>query len=233
MTDATVETNGAPRRRFVSLPVLGLIALIAVVAIGVGVWFALTSGGDEATENAEIEVPAEASVDEYAEIEAELVALLEENPNDIDAHRLLASVLAKQGKYEDAIREYNRVIDARPEDADALYEVAILQRQSGLTDDALRSLETAVGITGDVKHLDEYARTCMQVGKFDEAIDAWKRVLESEDLTPEVRANTLGALSQAYQDAKLYDEAKAALQEAVALMPDDANLKARLEAMEN
>jgi tetratricopeptide (TPR) repeat protein len=231
MTEETGTIGDTKRRRLVSIPVLAVIGAVAVLAIAGGVWYAVSRGSSSSAE--EVEVPVEGTTEEYAALETELAAFLEKNPDDLDARRSLASVLSKQGKYEDAIREYNQVIDADATDHASLYEVGILQRQTGLIDDALKSLQAAVDITGEAKYLDDFARTCMQVGRYEDAIAAWLRVLEDQGLEPQKRAETLGALSQAYQDAKKYDEAKAALQEAVALMPDDANLKARLEAMGN
>ncbi len=233
MTETTAPTEGPKRRRLLPVPLLVLTAAVAVLAIAGGVWLGIRGAGGAKDSGGAIDVPAEGTTEEYAALEAELIAFLEKNPDDLDARRSLASVLSEQGKYDEAIRQYNQVIDADGTDAESLYEVAILQRQTGLIDDALKSFQAAVDISGETKYLDDFARTCMQVGRYEDAIEEWKRVLEDESLEPQRRAETLGALAQAYQDAKKYEEAKAALQEAVALMPEDENLRARLEAMGN
>jgi tetratricopeptide (TPR) repeat protein len=207
-----------------------IIGAAVVLAVGAGLWFAL-GAGDGSTSEEDIEVPAEASTEQYAALEAELTAVVERNPNDLDARRSLAAVLTKQGKYDEAIRQYEEIINADATDDESLYALAILERQTGLTDDALKHLQAAVDIAGEAKYLDDLARTSMQVGRYEDAIAAWRRMLEDETLEPARRADILGALSSAYQDAKMYDEARAALQEAVALMPEDENLKARLEAL--
>lgn len=231
--ETAVPIEGSRRRRVLPVPLLAVIAAIAVLAIAGGVWLAVrgTDGREESA--VAIDVPAEETSDEYTVLEKELRAVIEDNPEDLDARRSLAVVLARAGKYDEAIRQYQEIINVDATDDESLYGLAILERQTGLTEDALMHLQAAVDISGEATYLDDLARTCMQVGRYEDAIAAWKRVLEGENLEPQRRAETLGALASAYQDAKMYEEAKAALQEAVALMPEDANLRARLEAMGN
>lgn len=233
MAERAVPSDGPRRRRVSPVPMLVIAAVVAVLLIAGGVWLAL--GGADETEGADeaIEVPAEGTGAEYAALEEELKAVLDKNPDDIDARRSLAAVLSAQGKYDEAIREYQNITSADPSDDESLYQLAILERQTGLVDDALKHLQAAVDISPEATYLDDLARTSMQVGRYEDAIAAWQRMLEDDGLEPQRRAEILGALASAYQDAKMYEEAKAALQEAVALMPEDEELKARLDAMGN
>lgn len=226
MTDATNETNGRKRRRIVSVPVVVAIAVLIVLAVGTGVFFALNGPkGDLGAAKKALEAG------DYAAAENEAAEVVAHAEDDIDARKVLADALVGQGKNDEAIKQYTQIVKAAPKDDEALYDLAILERQAGNPQDALKHLQTAADITGSVEYLDEYARTCMQVSKFDEAIAAWRTVLESSELSPQVRADTLGALAQAYQDARRYDEARQALVEALTLLPDDPNLKARLESL--
>lgn len=234
MAGGSLPTEGSRRRRVSPVPMLVVGAVVAVLLIAGGIWFALggaVGSGDD--KDGSVEVPAEGTGEEYAELEEELRTVLDKNPDDIDARRSLAAVLAAQGKYDEAIREYTQITSEDPSDDEAFYQLAILERQTGLTEDALKHLQAAVDISPEATYLDDLARTSMQVGRYEDAIAAWKRLLEDDGLEPQRRAEILSALASAYQDAKMYEEAKAALQEAVALMPEDEELKARLEAMGN
>jgi len=159
-------------------------------------------------------------------------AIVSDDPGNLDARRVLALALAAQGDNEGAIEHYVYVLEKQPEDHVTLYQVAMLERVIGRTGDAIGHLEAAVALKSDPSYLDDLARTYMQVGRYEEAAKLWGRVLEDEDLDETSRVELLVLQADAYEDARMYDEARGALEKALFLDPNNEELKERIKALE-
>jgi len=68
---------------------------------------------------------------------------LKGNPDDPVVHALLADAYAIQGQFDDAIEEYNRVLDREPSNEHARLGLADAYDKSGNPDNAIRELSTA------------------------------------------------------------------------------------------
>lgn len=161
----------------------------------------------------------------------DLEAIVESDPDDLEARELLALSYAAVGENESAIEQYAYVIERDSTNHAALYRAAVLERIVGKTDDAIEHLEAAADLSSDPTYTDDLARTYMQVGRFEDAAAAWGRLLADDSLATEGRIEILRVQADAYQSAKDYDSAIAALEEAVQLAPNDEALKTRLEAL--
>ncbi len=168
---------------------------------------------------------------EFEQAAADLEALIDEDGNDLPARRVLALTYSAQGKNDEAIEQYVFVVGADSEDHVSFYRMALLERLIGRVDDSILHLETASEIKEDRVYLDELARTYVTVGRYEDAIAAWDVVLEDETLEQEIRVEVLKLQAQAYADARMYAEAKAALEKALFLAPNDETIKTRLDAL--
>jgi len=87
-------------------------------------------------------------------------------------------------------------------------------------------------IQADTTYLDELARTLMQTGDFETAAELWGQALEDESLPQENRVEILKLQADAYSNARNYEEARVALEKALALAPNDEAVKALLAELD-
>lgn len=159
---------------------------------------------------------------------------LENDPDNLEARRMLALVLAAQGSLEAAIGEYERVVAEDPSDHPSFYRMALLKRQLGDSQEAAMDLAEAAKLNpNDASYFDELARTLLQLGKPTEAADAWQSVLELPNIDDETRKSVLVLQAEAYVEAKDLGKAAASLKAASELDPADAGIKARLAEIES
>lgn len=233
VADRLRATNGFGRRMSLLKP-LGFAAIL--LAVVVGVW--ILAEGESVTFPGEQDSDADltAALDshrsgDYAEAEASLATLVAEDPEDLDARSALAEALAAQGKNQEALVQLEAVVSQDSHDHEALHEMAVLERLLGDSVAAVRHFEAAVEVAPEAAYLDDLALTYVQLGRYDEAVTVWKRLLEMDDFDEAGRARVYAAMATAYEGAREYDGARRALEQALALTPNDEILRARLEAM--
>src|SRR5688500_2738536 len=61
----------------------------------------------------------------------------------VEEHRNLGVAFYRTGMYEEAMREFRRVVELRPEDVPARFHIGLVQMRQGRWDDAVRTLEAA------------------------------------------------------------------------------------------
>jgi Flp pilus assembly protein TadD len=105
--------------------------------------------------------------------------------------QLLGSALRAQGKSEEAVSEFRRVIELKPSGAEGYSGLALVQLIQGQTDEALVQGRKAIELEPDNEdaHL-AVGFILMVQGKSEEAVSEYRRVVE---LTP-LRAAGLGLL---------------------------------------
>lgn len=221
------------RSRRTTLPIiLVALAVVGVTGVGAYAYFAGWIGGPSASDQAALQAGIDAyNRGEYPEAESQLSDLVAGDAGDLEARAALALALSAQGKNDEAIAQYAAIVKADDSNHEAFFQMAILERLIGRTQEALTHLESAADISDETAYLDELARTYLQVGRFEDAIEAWNLALQDESLEQQKKVELLGALADAYSNARQYDEAKRVLEEALFLAPNDENLKARLEAL--
>jgi tetratricopeptide (TPR) repeat protein len=213
---------------------LRAIALIGLVTASFFVLLAMSGcSSDEAAETGDL-ASAQALYDqgEFEEATAELESLVEADSNDLEARRVLALSYAALGDNAGAIEQYRVIIGSDDEDHVSMYRVALLERLTGDSEGAVAHFEMAIEIQADPTYIDELARTLMQTGEFERAAALWGQALEDESLAQESRVEILKLQAEAYSNARMYAEARASLEKALALAPNDETVKARLEELD-
>ena len=168
---------------------------------------------------------------EYADSEEALEELVTEDPGDPEARKALAQALTAQGRNDEALEQYAAIIAEDPKDHESLYAMAVLERLLGDSVNAIKHFEAAVDVTNEMTYLDDLALTYVQVGRYQDAVDCWQQVLETEQLDEATQAELYAAMATAYEGMRDYGSARAALEQALALTPNDENLRARLKSM--
>jgi tetratricopeptide (TPR) repeat protein len=141
---------------------------------------------------------------------------LKRNPNDINAHRLLARIFTRLigdgGKVDEAmlrraIEEYQKVTSIAPRDTDALLMLARLQKASDNSVDAQKTYEKVIAIDpANEDALTGLALVYSDLGDNRKAADLLKTL---SDKNPSPRS--LHALALAYEQLRDFDGAAAAL----------------------
>jgi len=237
MRESEGKTTG--RRRLVSVPIISLIVTFGVLAIAAGALLAVR-GGDwfAGSEESAATVTAGAAQEAYdsGDFEAAEVALrklVEADGGDLESRKALALALAAQGKNAQALEQYAAIIAADPSDHATLYRTAVLERLLGKTPEAIEHFEAALSVNNDPAYADELARTYMQAGRYADAVVKWQTVLDAGGLGEAGQAAIYAAMADAYEGDRDYDKAREALEHAVFLLPNDANLKVRLEGYQD
>ncbi|HSM93891.1 MAG TPA: tetratricopeptide repeat protein [Anaeromyxobacteraceae bacterium] len=143
--------------------------------------------------------------------------LVSDAPGDPDAHLLAGTVAEKDGRREDARREYRAAVDAaKGNDPEAWLALGQLERASGDAAAARTAFRKALALRPD------FGAAWLALGKLDEAVGkpveaerAWRKALA---IDPKLAAAWL-ALGQLHAGAGRLDEAIADLQRALAVKP--------------
>lgn len=105
-------------------------------------------------------------------------AALDEDPDNMDAKRGLASALAASGQMDEAAKMYSQILGADPQDAQALIRQADIQRQQGHYEQALATLKKAQTLVSDNIELSyNLALVYDALGRFDDSIRTLKQLL--------------------------------------------------------
>ncbi|HXS11382.1 MAG TPA: tetratricopeptide repeat protein [Acidobacteriaceae bacterium] len=105
-------------------------------------------------------------------------AAVEEDPDNTDAKRGLASALAASGQMDEAAKIYAQILGADPQDAQALIRQADIQRQQGHYEQALATLKKAASLVSDNVELSyNEALVYDALGRFDDSIKTLKQLL--------------------------------------------------------
>ncbi len=225
------DRQGSGRKTMRRILVADLILLVLLGVAAAYIFFA----SDTASEEYMAFTSGQRLYDEgrFEEAEEALLAELNGDPDDLGARRTLALVLAAQGDIEGAIAEYAIVVEGDPKDHVTLYRMGILERQIGEAHAAEGHLAAAAEFNpGDASFWDELARTRLQLGWEEEAVAAWGRLLEIEDLADETRKRILVLQGDAYLAAHMVEAAIEVFEAALEIDPSDQDLGARTEQLE-
>ena len=153
-------------------------------------------------------------------------AAVEQDPDNTDAKRGLASALQASGQMDAAAKIYGQILGSDPQDAQSLIREADIQRQQGHYDQALATLKRAEGLVSDNLELSyNEALTYDALGRFDDSIHTMKAVLAKttsadgkyEDGDRSNRALFLDRLAIVYREDGRYDDAVACYKQMEAL----------------
>lgn len=159
---------------------------------------------------------------EQAQIFADDSVRLE--PDNPIARYYMATVFTYQGRYTEAMEQYQRGIEADPNDPNLHIGLAYNYYGTGSIPDALLSFEDAIAVDpGNAEAYDGRAYMYLQLG--DEPL-AEQNALEATRLNPNM-ARAQGRLGEAYFRQNNYPEAIEALEKAVAMYGRATNLNAR------
>jgi superkiller protein 3 len=133
---------------------------------------------------------------------------------DIDNDMHTATDLTQNGRTEDAIAVFNKVIARRPDTADAYISLAHAYWESGRTREAIATLEAALKAGAP----DRDVRIRLGIYLAESHADTARAITVLEGL-PVSDVEALNALSIAYGDAGKFEEAKATLNKLLTLDP--------------
>ena len=146
------------------------------------------------------------------------------DPNNPIARYYMATVFTYQGRYAEALEQYQRGLEIDPADPDLHIGLAYNYYGTGSIPDALLSFEDAISVDPDnADAFDGRAYMYLQLG---DAPLAEQNALEATRLNPNI-ARAQGRLGEAYFRQNNYSEAIEALEKAVAMYSRATDLNAR------
>jgi tetratricopeptide (TPR) repeat protein len=172
----------------------------------------------------------------FREAQTDAEDTLKQNPNDLNAHRMLAKIYTRQisegqnGKIDEAmlrrtIEEYQKITALDPKDADSFVMLGRLLRVSQNTVDSRKAYEKALDAEPDNEDaLSGLAMIYAEQGDNQKAADMLRKAAEK---APTQRS--LIALASVYEQIHDFDLAAEALKKALALNPpNETEIKQKL-----
>jgi Flp pilus assembly protein TadD len=157
--------------------------------------------------------------------EALMQRRLEKYPGDFVAHCNLGALRAMNGRYDEALVDFEQAVRAGPTSATARNGLGAAFLALGRTDEAIRELKEALRIDSGHRNARlNLARAFMAKGDLDGAAAELKAVLNQKSDDADVQAG----LGTVYLMQRRYEAALPHLQEAVRLKPEDPDIQTNL-----
>jgi tetratricopeptide (TPR) repeat protein len=155
---------------------------------------------------------------DYARAEADLVASLQLNPRNPEAHNNLGALRERLGRNDEAIAEYTEAVRLLPGYADAQENLGLALNAAGRHDDAILQLKSAIAKkSGNPFSHDALATSLLSVGRKDEAVAEYREALRLQPDFAKARSN----LGVALEQLSRYDQAVAEYRVALQAMPGE------------
>jgi len=142
-----------------------------------------------------------------------------------EKHFELGKSYFEKDQYDNAIKEFEKVLQIQPINAEAHYYLGRCYHSKERYDKAIPHLKKAIQIQPSNADAHYYLARCYHfTTKFDEAIEEFKKVIQ-------MRPNDFSShelLGASYQFKKMYDSAIRELKKAIEIQPDIATAHARL-----
>ena len=122
------------------------------------------------------------------------------------------------GEFEEAEKLYRRVLKSEPKHPDALHLLGVVSHQVGRHDKAVKYIQRAIESRPMATFHSNLGLAYHALGKFDQAIDSYRRACKLSPNMAEVQNN----LSNALREKNRLEEAEACYRQAVELKPDYA-----------
>jgi tetratricopeptide (TPR) repeat protein len=151
--------------------------------------------------------------------------IIEKAPNAIGAYNELGNAYMRQGRYRDALVEYQTALKLKPDYAEAYYNIGIAYSESEMYKEAIGAYRQVIKIKPD--HVNAYYGIGVIYGEsrmYKEAIEAYKQALR---LKPD-HANVYYNLGVNYGRLGMHKEAIEAYKQSIRIKPDLADVHLNL-----
>jgi Flp pilus assembly protein TadD len=156
----------------------------------------------------------------YADSETLWLATLARNPQCWLAHNNMCLVLARSGRYPEALEHYRQALAIRPNEADTHNGLGVALLQSGRAAEAVEQFRSAIRINPlYVEARNNLGGALLQLGQPDEAILQYQRALELQPKLAGGRNNLGVALTRVGR----FNEAIEQFRQAVHIKPGSAD----------
>ncbi len=143
--------------------------------------------------------------------------VLGENPNNVDALRLLGAIAASQHRFDEAERRFRRVLELAPDFARVLIDLGRMLKEQSRYEEAIDCFRKAIALEPrNIQANYQLASTLAPAALTYEAVDAYRRVLE---LKPNHPGAVLG-FAHMLKTVGRQEEAIRAYRDFIELTPD-------------
>ena len=155
----------------------------------------------------------------YADAETLWQTTIRRNPNCSMGYINLGLAYFHQGRLDEAILQYQKVLQISPDEADAYNNLGNTFLQQGRVDEAIAHFQKALAIKPDYADAhNNLGSALLQQGRLDEAVAHYQKALAVEPYDADVHVNLGNSLLQQGRT----DEAVSHYQKALAIKPDYA-----------
>jgi tetratricopeptide (TPR) repeat protein len=150
-------------------------------------------------------------------------------PNFATAHVLLGQTYEAQGQDSGAESEFQRALSIHPNHADAMNALGKLYLKNNRLDEAAEQFRASAQIAGSQDTWASLGKIYEALGKPDQAMDAWRQVIELERFNPEAHR----ALGGIYLSRRQWKEAEHEFQMCLLMDPKDTVALAGLQKIKS
>ena len=144
---------------------------------------------------------------------ASLRQLAQAEPRRAGVHRAMAQILARTGRFAQAVNQFEKELAIDPSDRETLTDLGIFYVQTGQMDQAEDRLGRATaGGGGDARAYRALAEVSFRAGRFEEGLKQQRRAVDLAPDDPDLvvtHARALGAYGHAHDAVALLDAAVA------------------------
>lgn len=154
-----------------------------------------------------------------------LLELLRVMPDNLDAHYFLGKIYYDMGLIDQAIGEYEKVIESRPEDEEVNCQLGIAYLNNGWIDLSISLFNRAIRINPDYPDPHLYLGVAyFKKDMIDNAIEEYKNAITLRPSNADAHYN----LGISYLKIGMIDEAVSEWQQVIRIRPDDINSRYNL-----
>ncbi len=167
-------------------------------------------------------------------------AIIEADPQDPQTYMRMAEIYRRNGKFDQALDALKRAQNYVQDSLEVSYNMAVVYQAQGRFDDATQILQDLVKKTdrADGKYnsgernnrsifLERLGGIYRDAGRYQLAVDTFRKML---DLGDENSSRAYQEIVDTYREAKMWQQATTAAQEAATKLPNDRSLKLTLAA---
>jgi tetratricopeptide (TPR) repeat protein len=178
---------------------------------------------------------AKAIADLYAKIgepekaEQLFQKIIDDNPKDANSYDLYASYLESQGRYDEALKSYEKAYELKPDDGGIAFRVGNAYFERGRYREAINFLKKAKESFGnDIDIIKKLAECYTELKEYEKAIEEYKSILK---IIPQHVSSRIN-IGNVYLKLRQYNKAESYYKEALKIEPGNLSVYYQLINLE-
>jgi len=155
--------------------------------------------------------------------------ILKDYPKDANSYDLYASYLESQGRYDEALKSYEKAYELKPDDEGIAFRIGSFYFERGRYKEAVKFLEKAKqSFVDDIDIMKKLAECYSELGQNEKAIEEYKSIIK---IIPKHVSSRI-QIGNIYLKMRKYREAESYYKEALKIEPGNLSVYYQLVSLE-